>query len=122
MGNKFGYGNLLETTLVPEISTWDYGSITPDLIFSSNNANNSGAIYEWFNQNYSNSKVILIFGNSIFERGGSSFGLTWWISRYYKRTVFCWSSAVDPSLVEKYAPDIVVCQTVERFLPIIPIK
>ncbi|MCT0206136.1 hypothetical protein [Synechococcus sp. CS-1332] len=64
---------------------------------------------------------ILIFGNSFFERGGTSRTLAWWFSRLFRECIFVWSPELDRIEVEHYKPDIVICQTVERFLPSVPL-
>ena len=80
----------------------------------------SGALRKWINESAPIDKSIVIMGNSVSERGTSQFGLSWWLSRVFKRTTFCWSSAMLTNIIEDEKPDYVVCQTVERFLPTVP--
>ena len=62
----------------------------------------------------------MVFGNSFFERGAQSWRLSWWFKHFYREFIFCWNPALDLELVEKFQPDLVICQTVERFLTQIP--
>ena len=63
---------------------------------------------------------VLCFGNSFFERGNHSTSLSWWFSRIFRDFRFVWSADLDLDVVREYAPDIVVCQTVERFMARLP--
>ena len=79
----------------------------------------SGALRKWINKSAPIDKSIVIMGNSVSERGTSQFGLSWWLSRVFKRTTFCWSSAMLTNIIEDEKTDYVICQTVGRFLPTI---
>ncbi len=80
----------------------------------------SGALRKWVNESAPVDKNIVIMGNSVSERGTSQFGLSWWLSRVFKKATFCWSSAMLNNIIEDEKPDYVICQTVERFLPTLP--
>lgn len=62
----------------------------------------------------------MVFGNSFFERGASPTGLSWWFARWFERYDFIWSPEIDFDLVERTRPDIVIGQTIERFLTKLP--
>lgn len=63
---------------------------------------------------------VVAFANSFFERGGSTSGLTWWFARMFTEFHFVWNPDLDLSYVEATKPDLVIAQTIERFLPRIP--
>ncbi|WP_145962912.1 hypothetical protein [Mangrovicoccus ximenensis] len=63
---------------------------------------------------------VLVFGNSFFATGENSTQLSFWISRLFAETKFVWSPAFDWDLVRDFAPDIVIGQTIERFLMEVP--
>lgn len=67
-------------------------------------------------------KRLVVFGNSFFERGASPRGLTWWCARLFREFHFVWNPELDMEYVEQVKPDIVVCQTIERFLIAVPPK
>ena len=65
-------------------------------------------------------KKAVVFGNSFFERGDLTSGLSWWCARLFREFHFIWNPSVDYGYVDAIAPDIVVAQTIERFLPMVP--
>ena len=59
---------------------------------------------------------VIVFGNSYFEfadRG--QYALSWWMARLFTEYEFVWSF-LDWDIVDEQKPDLVICQTVERFL------
>ncbi len=62
------------------------------------------------------SKKVICFGNSFFERGSASISLSWWFSRLFSEFHFIWSPHVDEDYLIENRPDIVIGQTIERFL------
>ena len=65
-------------------------------------------------------KKVLVFGNSFFERGRHPKTLTWWFARCFSELHFIWQPQFDWGYVEKISPDIIVGQTIERFLTKVP--
>ena len=68
-----------------------------------------------------NALKILVCGNSYVEfaeRG--QYALAWWLARLFKNYEFVWTAELDWEVVEASSPDVVICQTVERFLHRIP--
>jgi hypothetical protein len=63
---------------------------------------------------------VLTFGNSFFERGDSPSGLSYWGKLLFSDFEFIWAGDLDLDYIEKAQPDLVICQTVERFLRIVP--
>lgn len=63
---------------------------------------------------------VVCFGNSFFERGGSSARLSWWFARLFREFHFVWSPEMSLQYVDEVKPDLVVCQTIERFLTRVP--
>jgi hypothetical protein len=63
---------------------------------------------------------VVAFANSFFERGASPSAMSWWCKALFSEFHFIWSSALDISYVKAEAPDLVICQTVERFLSSLP--
>uniref|UniRef100_UPI000B362F4B hypothetical protein n=1 Tax=Thaumasiovibrio occultus TaxID=1891184 RepID=UPI000B362F4B len=121
LGNKFAHGAFWENQLVPDPGSWELGMNTPMLVKEINPENGHiGIVRHWKNKQALINKRIMIFGNSFFERGISSLGLSYWFSRLFKEVYFIWSPTFDIDLVCSFSPDYVICQTVERFLPAIP--
>lgn len=122
LAHRFGWGTLLETADTPS-KDWDVCCIKPQLIQQSNPEKKNGVIgifRQWECPESLSDKSILIFGNSMFERGESPFNLCWWFSRFFRKTTFSWSPTVDWGVVEQERPDFLIAQTVERFLTIVP--
>jgi hypothetical protein len=63
---------------------------------------------------------VLVFGNSFFERGGDSTSLSWWFARIFSEFHFIWSPEMSPEEIEFLKPDLVVGQTIERFMRVVP--
>jgi hypothetical protein len=74
----------------------------------------------WRNPNAPSPLKVVAFGNSFFERGGGVHGLSWWFKHMFAEFHFHWRAEMDIAYVNEHKPDIVICQTVERFLPEIP--
>lgn len=83
---------------------------------------NTGTLRHWSCSKAPIKKKVMCFGGSSFERAANSTTLSWWFSRLFSEFHFVWGSEPDPELIEKHSPDIVICQTVERFLTIPPSK
>ncbi len=66
-------------------------------------------------------KTIMIFGNSFFEKL-PGWGMTPIFASLFKSLHFIWSPDIDYKLIEAEKPDIVICQTCERFLNRLPIN
>jgi hypothetical protein len=64
---------------------------------------------------------VLVLGNSYSGPADEHQGrLSWWFARWFRTYHFAWQAHVPEGLVKRLRPDIVVCQTVERFLVEIP--
>jgi hypothetical protein len=61
-----------------------------------------------------------VFGNSFFHNGNLPNQLSWWAKHFFAELTFVWDPALDWSVVDEVRPDIVVAQTVERFLHRVP--
>lgn len=79
-----------------------------------------GIRYVWHCASAPIAARVVVFGNSFFERGALSTQLSWWFSRIFQEFHFIWSPALDSNYVRKVGADLVVCQTIERFLRVLP--
>ncbi|MFT8720732.1 hypothetical protein [Acetobacter sp.] len=74
----------------------------------------------WRNPQAPLQQKIIAFGNSFF---GSCFDqgcLGWWFSNFFAEFHLIWSPSVDYDYVALHKPDMVICQTAERFMTIVP--
>ncbi len=85
-------------------------------IFEPDGGGHTGHRRVWRSPNAPFPDTAVAFGNSCFERGAHPGGLSWWFSRLFRKFHFIWSSDLDDVYVTQNRPDIVICQTVERFL------
>ncbi len=74
----------------------------------------------WQNPNAPIDKTVVAFSNSFFDVGDYPHQISWWLARYFKEFHFVWSRNVDEKYIEAVGPDILIAQTIERFLPMIP--
>lgn len=65
-------------------------------------------------------RKVVVFGDSFFATGRFTTHLSWWFARIFREFHFIWSPSVDYDYIEKHRPDIVISQTTERFLPVVP--
>ena len=117
LSNHFGglqFYNRVAFPNSPEIETYSAG-LQEILVIE--DAGHRGQRRGWSNPSAPIKKRVLAFGNSFFERGGSPECLSWWFARWFEEFQFIWSPDLDPAEIEAYKPDIVICQTIERFLP-----
>jgi hypothetical protein len=63
---------------------------------------------------------VIAFANSFFERGSAPRGLSWWFKHIFSEFHFVWRADLDFEYVSLQKPDLVVCQTIERFLGVLP--
>lgn len=63
---------------------------------------------------------VVAMANSFFERGAVSTQLSWWFSRLFKEFHFYWTPDLNDAYLQKIKPDYVICQTIERFLRVVP--
>ena len=64
-----------------------------------------------------------MFGNSFFANVSSGQPyLSWWMVRLFRDYHFYWTADFDPEEVARRDPDIVITQTIERFLPTLPAR
>ena len=63
---------------------------------------------------------LVVFGNSVFEHGETPLNLSWWCVRLFREFYFFWQSETLPDTVDEIGADVVIAQTVERFLFVDP--
>ena len=74
----------------------------------------------WRNATAPINKKVVAFANSFFEVGRAPTALSWWFARWFSEYHFIWDPNVDYDYVERVRPDIVIAQTIERFLYVVP--
>ncbi|MEV8174574.1 MULTISPECIES: hypothetical protein [unclassified Microbacterium] len=75
-----------------------------------------GRRFRWVNATAPSEIKVLVFGNSFFSIGDFPGLLSWWGKYFFSEFHFHWGPDVDWDLVDELHPDIVIGQTVERFL------
>lgn len=81
---------------------------------------NVGLYRHWKCANAPVKKRVLCFGGSSFERGEVSSTLSWWCARLFSEFHFYWSPDSLHDAIKDVSPDVVICQTIERFLTLVP--
>ena len=96
-----------------DVATKTYEKISP--------TGHVGTAESWSNPDAPISASLLVFGNSFTGPAGKAQNsLSFWLSRMFTQYHFVWSSEITDGLIEKLRPDIVIGQTIERFLSEIP--
>jgi len=65
-------------------------------------------------------RKVIAFANSFFALGVEPHELSWWFARFFQDFRFVWSRNINAELIRQESPDMVIGQTIERFLPVIP--
>lgn len=60
---------------------------------------------------------VVAFANSFFDTGETASRISWWASRLFREFHFIWGPDFDFAYVDRIRPDVVIGQTIERFLP-----
>ncbi len=79
-----------------------------------------GRRFRWTNGTVPSPLRVLVFGNSFFGTGDFAGYLSWWGKHLFREFHFHWGPDVDWDLVDELRPDVVLGQTVERFLNRVP--
>lgn len=79
-----------------------------------------GSWFAWHNAAPSDPRRVVVFGNSFFGPGNLTRELSWWGKLFFSEFHFIWTPNVDWDIVNQLKPDIVIGQTIERFLTILP--
>ena len=121
LSSRFASFPLLEWVSWPVVGLSDSAnSASTDVLYTPPDGGHGGTHIRWRNENAPIRLRVVAFGNSFFERGAAQYGLSWWCKGLFKEFHFVWNSAIVPELVASIQPQLVICQTVERFLHIIP--
>ncbi|ABG41721.1 hypothetical protein Patl_3215 [Paraglaciecola sp. T6c] len=79
-----------------------------------------GQKIHWVNFDAPIKQKVLIFGNSFADIGKKQHHLTFWLSYCFEECYFVWAAEFDFTIIETFKPDLVIGQSVERFMRIIP--
>lgn len=82
-----------------------------------------GTKHVWRNPSSLYGERVVVFGNSFFGAGRTTPAkLSWWFARLFREFHFIWSPEMDDDYMASVSPDVVIAQTVERFLPTVPAR
>lgn len=119
LGSKYPYGGFSEMLPVPEREDDAPYLVGKDDTFR-------GGVHRSRSRIWRNDRgapiTVLVFGNSVFGTGDSPMDISWWLARAVRDLIFVWSPECLTEKIEEYRPDVVVCQTVERFMPQVPAR
>ena len=123
LGLKFPGLSFAEDVHEPAPGSWALSNVEACLTYQIDPKDgHTGSIYEWTCNDAPFDKAVIIFGNSMFERGGSPLSISWWFCRLFAKTRFVWNSTMNQQMIHDFKPDIVICQTVERFMRVVPVS
>jgi len=96
--------------------------VVPVLEFDNSNnlTGHFGRHVRWANQNAKYNLNVTIVGNSFAGPGNSSRELVWWFARLFSSVTFLHMSEIPKDISEVTSCDVLIFQTVERFLYIVP--
>lgn len=124
LSRRFFGADICEPDLVPRSPFLEHLGSGVDLVESSDPPVGEnrwlGMHRVWRNEQAPISQKVVVFGNSYFGDPTRSARLNWWFTRFFREHHFFWASSVDHEYVRGVRPDIVIAQTVERFLGGVP--
>ncbi len=95
---------------------------SPELVERIDPGRHMGTRYVWRTPGAPITARVVAFGNSFFERGGDARSLSWWFARAFSEFHFLWEAEMQQDYIDRIAPDWVICQTIERFMPQVPAR
>lgn len=123
------FGRAMPDVLPAPSGEWVDGSAASLVLVESFDPEpNAGRTYggtrrRWSNPDAMHDISVMVFGSSSFGRSvASSSRLSWWFARAFRSYRFIWASEIDWSMVAEVQPDVVIGQTVERFLGRVPLS
>lgn len=122
LGVKFSAAMKRDEHLAPahnEVSHLEEGLKQTDFVLPANGGH-IGTKITWNNTSALTNLRVVAFGNSFFEKGEFAGHLSWWSARFFREFHFHWSPVIDMNYIQQVRPDLVICQTIERFLPRVP--
>ncbi len=92
--------------------------LKPKLIYMSDPPGNlhRGTIRHYVNKDAPIKKKIICFGNSYFGKGDNPLEISWHCSRLFEEFIFLWDHRMRLKEIIDIRPDIVICQSAERFI------
>lgn len=121
LSRRFFHLPIYSESLVPspdDIMRYSYG-----LNQSMNRPADKGHIgtrYSWTNTSAPDKSTVLVFGSSSFGHGRLGRELNWWGKHFFANFHFVWSPEFNWEIVDEIGPDVIIGQTVERFMRILP--
>jgi hypothetical protein len=79
-----------------------------------------GSWFAWRNETSPSPLRVTVFGNSFFGSGKIPREIAWWAKVIFREFNMVWSPSVDWSIVDELQPDILIGQSIERFLASVP--
>lgn len=116
-GHLLGPGVVRELMPAPDGEALPFGN---SVVRTGGNVVGDGKWSTWVCEDFLVDRRIMVFGNSYMQVTPMTDRYSWWLSRVFRESHFVWSPEVDYSVVEAWAPDIVLAQGIERFLPRLP--
>lgn len=120
LGSRFP-GDQKELVEVIDLIRVNMVTMSPVLIDAADpTSGHKGIRRVWRNQQAPFNMTVVAMANSFFERGVMSTQLSWWFCRLFTEFHFCWNPRLDFEYIDKVNPNFVICQTIERFLRVVP--
>ena len=116
VGGRFPGAHLCSADYYPEPSALEGILFEPQRIELVEGARQIGTRIVYANPAAPVQKKVVAFANSFFELGVEANRISWWMSRWFSEFHFIWSPEVDYDYVDQVKPDLVIAQTIERFL------
>ena len=116
VGSRFPGAHLCSADYYPDLSALEGIVFEPQRLELVEGARQIGTRVVYANPGAPVQKKVVAFANSFFELGVEANRISWWMSRWFSEFHFIWTPEIDYDYIDKVKPDIVIAQTIERFL------
>ncbi len=107
---------IYEVVSLPDLTEYPMLAVDPEAVETYYPSDgNTGTRCVWRNPSAPIKLRVAAFGNSCLERGGFPL-LSWWFARLFQEFHFVWTNIVDDAYADRIRADLVIGQTMERFL------
>ena len=119
LGDHFPWIGMLDTEFEPDPAALSIAG-EPVILDEDRPERHLGGRIVFRNPHAPIDRRVVVFGNSFFRYGEASFELSWWFARWFAEFHFVWSHEIDLAYVDAVRPQVVIAQTIERFLLTVP--
>lgn len=118
LARRFFGLNLFE--VVSDVEEEEYLSGRVSIISHKPSDRHNGRHYRWHNPQAPAERRVLSFGNSFMDDARVQDSVSYWLAGYFRDYEFRFSPAIETNALDDFRPEVVIAQTIERYLQVVP--